>query len=162
MPGPLMPSSTPALPARPGVALTASSGVGAAVGTDRGAEALSRQFEQLLVRQMLSQMRSTSLSGDEPGASPSAGYLQMADDHLAGIVASVGGLGLGHSVRRWMQGVQAYQAAAQGVAAMPAAPPAVSAAMSAAPVAPTAPTAPTATAVPAVPAAAPALAKTPD
>jgi Rod binding domain-containing protein len=143
MAGPLMPSSTPALLARPAVALTAPTGAGAAVSTDRSAEALSRQFEQLLVRQMLSQMRSTSLSGDEPGASPSAGYLQMADDHLAGIVASVGGLGLGHSVRRWMQGAQAYQAAAQGASAWPAKPPAVPAA------------------VPAV-AAAPVLPKTPD
>lgn len=135
MAGPLMPSSTPALLARPAVALTASTGAVAGLGADRSAEALSRQFEQLLVRQMLSQMRSTSLSGDEQGASPSAGYLQMADDHLAGIVASVGGLGLGHSVRRWMQGAQAYQAAAQGAPALPA----TAAAAAAAPVLPKTP-----------------------
>jgi Rod binding domain-containing protein len=112
MPSPLLSALAPVLPERPGIGLTASSGAGAPVGKDRSAEALSRQFEQLLVRQMLSQMRSTSLSGDEQGGGPSAAYLQMADDHLAGIVASVGGLGLGHSVRRWMQGVQAYQNAA--------------------------------------------------
>lgn len=122
MPGPSMTTWTPALPARPGAGLTASSSAGVAVGNDRSTEALSRQFEQLLVRQMLSQMRATSLSGEEQGAGPSAGYLQMADDHLAGIVASVGGLGLGTSVRRWMQGVQAYQAAAPQAPAVPKTP----------------------------------------
>jgi len=90
----------------------------AAAATDQAAElslnkradALASQFEQLLLRQMLSQMRASSLSADADGEKPSAGYLQMADDQLAGIVASVGGLGLGSTVRRWMKGVQAYQA----------------------------------------------------
>jgi Rod binding domain-containing protein len=141
MPTPLMSSWAPVLSERPGMGLTTSSGAGAPVGKDRSVEALSRQFEQLLVRQMLSQMRSTSLSGDEQGGGPSAAYLQMADDHLAGIVASVGGLGLGHSVRRWMQGVQAYQdAAAQGGPITQTAPSLPSTENS--PIAPSAPNAP--------------------
>ena len=105
---------------RPAIAatgLTPSSSTGpgsasAANAADGGADSLARQFEQLLLRQMLSQMRSTSLSGDDAAQGPSAGYLQMADDQLAGIIAAAGGLGLGSTVRRWMQGVQAYQAAA--------------------------------------------------
>ena len=78
----------------------------------KGADDLARQFEQLLVRQLLTQVRSSTLAQDGEGNSPSAGYLQMADDQLASIVAGVGGLGLGASVRRWMQGTQAYQAGA--------------------------------------------------
>jgi Rod binding domain-containing protein len=119
-----IPTTSPALsrPSRPDAGLTATSRAGHASSHDRSAEALSRQFEQLLVRQMLSQMRATSLGGDAPGAGPSAGYLQMADDHLAGIVASVGGLGLGQSVRRWVQGVQAYRAADPQTLAVPTAP----------------------------------------
>ena len=100
-------------PATAAAGLPPSSGPGAGPSraADGGADGLARQFEQLLLRQMLSQMRSTSLSGDEQAQGPSAGYLQMADDQLAGIVAAAGGLGLGSTVRRWMQGVQAYQAA---------------------------------------------------
>jgi len=71
-------------------------------------DAIGRQFEQLLVRQLLAQVRSESLSGDE-APSTSAGYLQLADDQLAATIASVGGLGLGASLGRWMKGVAAYQ-----------------------------------------------------
>ena len=78
--------------------------------TRQGADALASQFEQVLLRQWLSQVRASS---DADGSPVSAAYLEMADDHLASIVASVGGLGIATSVRRWMQGVQAYQSAAQ-------------------------------------------------
>jgi len=71
-------------------------------------EAIGRQFEQLLVRQLLAQVRSESLSGEEPAGS-SAGYLQLADDQMAATIASVGGLGMGDSMRRWMKGMDAYR-----------------------------------------------------
>lgn len=71
-------------------------------------EAVGRQFEQLLVRQLLAQVRSESLSGDD-ASGPSAGYLQLADDQMAATIASVGGLGLGASMRTWMKGMAAYQ-----------------------------------------------------
>lgn len=71
-------------------------------------DAIGRQFEQLLVRQLLAQVRSESLSGDDAPSS-SAGYLQLADDQLAATIASVGGLGLGASLGRWMKGIAAYQ-----------------------------------------------------
>ncbi len=102
--------SRPATTATAG--MTPSSRTGLPGAADPSADGLARQFEQLLLRQMLSQMRSTSLSGDDAAQGPSAGYLQMADDQLAGVIASAGGLGLGSTVRRWMQGAQAYQAAA--------------------------------------------------
>jgi Rod binding domain-containing protein len=56
--------------------------------------ALTSQFEQLLVRQLLTQVRASGLSdGDQ--SSSAASYQAIADDHLARLVASVGGLGLG-------------------------------------------------------------------
>ena len=86
---------------------------GGEVALNKRADAVASQFEQLLLRQMLSQMRASSFNAEEDAQKPSAGYLQMADDQLAATIASVGGLGLGNTVRRWMKGVQAYQTAAQ-------------------------------------------------
>ena len=71
------------------------------------------QFETLLLRQWLTQVRASSLGEDN---APSAGYLQMADDQLAALVASVGGLGLAASLRRAQQGSLAYAAAANPAA----------------------------------------------
>jgi len=79
-----------------------------ATATGAAPDAIGRQFEQLLVRQLLAQVRSESLSGEE-APSPSVGYLQLADDQLAATIASVGGLGLGASLGRWMKGIAAYQ-----------------------------------------------------
>jgi len=94
-------------------------GSGAPATAAKGADDLARQFEQLLVRQLLTQVRASALAQDGDANSPSAGYLQMADDQLASIVAGVGGLGLGASVRRWMQGSQAYQTGASAPPALP-------------------------------------------
>lgn len=104
-------------------AAAAATDPAAELSLNKRADVLASQFEQLLLRQMLSQMRASSLSADAGAEKPSAGYLQMADDQLAGIVASVGGLGLGSTVRRWMKGVEAYQtqpAAAPATSAAPA------------------------------------------
>ncbi|WP_439114073.1 hypothetical protein [Hydrogenophaga sp.] len=56
---------------------------------------LTSQFEQLLVRQLLTQVRASGLSPAGEGASAVSGYQAIADDHLAQLIASVGGLGLG-------------------------------------------------------------------
>lgn len=49
-------------------------------------------FENVLLREWLRQVRSTSLSGEGP--SSGAGYLEMADDQMASFIARQGGLGL--------------------------------------------------------------------
>lgn len=77
------------------------------------------QFEQLLLRQTLQQLRRSSL--DASPASPVAGYVDMADDHLAAVLAAGGGLGIAASVDRWTRGIQAYRAADAAVPAATAA-----------------------------------------
>lgn len=49
-------------------------------------------FETVLMREWLRQVRNTSLSGEGP--SSGAGYLEMADDQMAGFISRQGGLGL--------------------------------------------------------------------
>lgn len=56
---------------------------------------LTSQFEQLLVRQLLTQVRASSFSESGDGPLAASGYQAIADDHLAKLIASVGGLGLG-------------------------------------------------------------------
>jgi Rod binding domain-containing protein len=70
---------------------------------------VASQFEQVLLRQYLSQVRAAGASLNPETASPSTGYLQMADDHLASVIAASGGLGLGNSLRRWLKATEAYQ-----------------------------------------------------
>ena len=71
---------------------------------------VASQFEQVLLRQYLTQIRSAGASlNPETASSPSTGYLQLADDHLASVIAASGGLGLGNSLRRWLKATEAYQ-----------------------------------------------------
>ena len=70
---------------------------------------VASQFEQVLLRQYLTQIRASGASLNPETASPSTGYLQMADDHLASVIAASGGLGLGNSLRRWLKATEAYQ-----------------------------------------------------
>jgi len=70
---------------------------------------VASQFEQVLLRQYLTQIRAAGASLNPETASPSTGYLQMADDHLASVIAASGGLGLGNSLRRWLKATEAYQ-----------------------------------------------------
>lgn len=56
---------------------------------------LTSQFEQLLVRQLLTQVRASGLGEASDGPLAVSGYQPIADDHLAQLIASVGGLGLG-------------------------------------------------------------------
>lgn len=52
-------------------------------------------FERVLIRQMLSSARKVDLSGQDNTSVPSAGYLQLMDDHWADLLAKVGSLGFG-------------------------------------------------------------------
>ena len=79
----------------------------ASQGLARGARnetpALTSQFEELLVRQLLAQVRASGLSdGDQ--SSSAASYQAIADDHLARLIASVGGLGLGAALSKTLAG----------------------------------------------------------
>lgn len=65
---------------------------------------LTSQFEQLLVRQLLTQVRATGLSPAGDGPSAVSGYQAIADDHLAQLIASVGGLGLGAALAQTLAG----------------------------------------------------------
>ncbi len=86
---------------------------GASTSAVRGRDAdTAAQFEQLLLRQWLQQVRQ---SGFEDRSGVSAGYLELADDQLAAVVAGAGGIGLAPTLRRWMQGLSAYQAAQPGL-----------------------------------------------
>ena len=56
-------------------------------------------FERVLIRQMLSSARKVDLSGQDNTSVPSAGYLQLMDDHWADLLAKVGSLGFG---KKWL------------------------------------------------------------
>ncbi len=59
-------------------------------------------FERTLLRQMLKELRSSSLSAGQ--SLVSQGYGQIADDHLADHLARSGGLGLADAMARQMMG----------------------------------------------------------
>ncbi|MDM7942430.1 MAG: hypothetical protein QUV35_07360 [Hydrogenophaga sp.] len=97
MPVPIVPSRAPGsfdapMPARQ-----------AATGTP----ALTSQFEQLLVRQLLTQVRASSFSEAGEGPLAASGYQAIADDHLAQLIASRGGLGLGAALAKTLAGAAA-------------------------------------------------------
>lgn len=57
-------------------------------------------FEVVLLRQMMREMRQSSLSGSSSGIN--AGYLQMGDEQLASHLAQAGGLGFGKAMANQM------------------------------------------------------------
>lgn len=75
--------------------------------TATGTPALTSQFEQLLVRQLLTQVRASSLSEAGEGPLAASGYQAIADDHLAQLIASRGGLGLGAALAQKLAGAAA-------------------------------------------------------
>jgi Rod binding domain-containing protein len=52
-------------------------------------------FERILLRQMLSTMRNPVLRGGSSSKTPSSGYLETADDHLAELLSQGKGMGFG-------------------------------------------------------------------
>ena len=66
-----------------------------------------RGFDEIFVRQLLQQLHSTQWGPDgEVGAS---GYRDLADDHLARIVAATGGVGVGKQLWTSMRAAAAYR-----------------------------------------------------
>jgi Rod binding domain-containing protein len=59
-------------------------------------------FERALLRQMLQELRSASLSSN--GSLVSQGYVQIGDDHLADHLARSGGLGLAQAMTAQLMG----------------------------------------------------------
>jgi Rod binding domain-containing protein len=59
---------------------------------DRSARQAAEQFEALLIRQFLSNARSTSWLSDQQESE--SGWREIADDSLAGYLVKAGGLGL--------------------------------------------------------------------
>ena len=65
-------------------------------GIDRSARQAAEQFEALLIRQFLSNARSTSWLSDQQESE--SGWREIADDSLAGYLVKAGGLGLSKQV----------------------------------------------------------------
>jgi Rod binding domain-containing protein len=61
-------------------------------GIDKSARQAAEQFEALLIRQFLSNARSTSWLSDQQESE--SGWREIADDSLAGYLVKAGGLGL--------------------------------------------------------------------
>jgi Rod binding domain-containing protein len=84
----------------------------AALGTKQGADRISgsarqaaQQFEALLIRQFLSNARSTSWLSDQQESE--SGWREIADDSLAGYLVKAGGLGLTKQVESLISQAQA-------------------------------------------------------
>ena len=76
----------------PWVAALGSRGSASQGGIDRSARQAAEQFEALLIRQFLSNARSTSWLSDQQESE--SGWREIADDSLAGYLVKAGGLGL--------------------------------------------------------------------
>ena len=76
----------------PWVAALGSKGSVSQGGIDRSARQAAEQFEALLIRQFLSNARSTSWLSDQQESE--SGWREIADDSLAGYLVKAGGLGL--------------------------------------------------------------------
>ena len=68
----------------------------------------AQEFEAVLLRQMLRELRSSSLS--DASKSSNSNYLEMADEQMANNLAAQGGFGFGSAMAKQMlQQVQAAQ-----------------------------------------------------
>jgi len=74
-------------------------------GIDRSARQAAEQFEALLIRQFLSNARSTSWLSDQQESE--SGWREIADDSLAGYLVKAGGLGLTKQVESLISQAQA-------------------------------------------------------
>jgi len=66
-------------------------------------ESVAQSFELLVLRQILTSLRSSSLS--DPGG-PESGWLAMGDDALASYLSKAGGIGLAKSVESLLSQVK--------------------------------------------------------
>jgi Rod binding domain-containing protein len=89
----------------PWVAALGSKGSVSQGGIDRSAKHAAQQFEALLIRQFLSNARSTSWLSDQQESE--SGWREIADDSLAGYLVKAGGLGLSKQVESLIGQAQA-------------------------------------------------------
>jgi Rod binding domain-containing protein len=89
----------------PWVAALGSKGSVSQGGIDRSARQAAEQFEALLIRQFLSNARSTSWLSDQQESE--SGWREIADDSLAGYLVKAGGLGLTKQVESLISQAQA-------------------------------------------------------
>jgi Rod binding domain-containing protein len=68
-----------------------------------------RDFDEVFVRMLLKQAQASQAVDEGPAGS--GGYRELADDHLARVVASGGGIGLGCQLWSSLQGKGAYRRA---------------------------------------------------
>ncbi len=71
----------------------------------------TQSFDEVLVRQVLRQAAAWRDNSAETDGS--AGWRELADDHLARALAGAGGLGIGRQLWSSMRATQAYQQAAR-------------------------------------------------
>jgi Rod binding domain-containing protein len=83
-------------------------------GIDRSARQAAEQFEALLIRQFLSNARSTSWLSDQQESE--SGWREIADDSLAGYLVKAGGLGLTKQVESLIAQAQRSRAQLDPVA----------------------------------------------
>jgi Rod binding domain-containing protein len=83
-------------------------------GIDRSARQAAEQFEALLIRQFLSNARSTSWLSDQQESE--SGWREIADDSLAGYLVKAGGLGLTKQVESLIAQTQRSRAQLDPVA----------------------------------------------
>lgn len=62
----------------------------------------AREFESILVRRMIQQMRDNSISSYRDQVS--SNYVDLADDHFSRMIASQGGFGFGDAMARQLIG----------------------------------------------------------
>jgi Rod binding domain-containing protein len=89
----------------PWVAALGSKGSISQGGIDRSAKHAAQQFEALLIRQFLSNARSTTWLSDQQESE--SGWREIADDSLAGYLVKAGGLGLTKQVESLISQAQA-------------------------------------------------------
>ena len=96
----------------PWVAALGSKGSISQGGIDRSAKHAAQQFEALLIRQFLSNARSTSWLSDQQESE--SGWREIADDSLAGYLVKAGGLGLTKQVESLISQAQASRYVSRG------------------------------------------------
>jgi flagellar protein FlgJ len=100
--GPLAPRITAAPTARPAAAASSAACAGAAAKTDPRLTEAAQGFEAIFLRQILKDLRKTSVIDDEKSAM-SGIYTEMFDEHLADQLAKAGGIGLGQAIQIYLK-----------------------------------------------------------
>jgi Rod binding domain-containing protein len=71
----------------------------------------AQQFEQLLIRQLLTQARAAGSFAQSDDEQTSQGYLALMDDHLSEMISSAGGLGVARAMMQQVNAAVAFKTA---------------------------------------------------